>query len=241
MDVIYLTRGKAKEFAPLAVSLYTGCAHACLYCYVPSALRRSKEQFHTDIRPRDNILQRLEKDAKTLEGDDREILISFTHDPYQPIEDEKKITRQAIEILIAHSLRFTILTKGGMRAVRDFDLLENYSKCSFGTTLVFINQKLADEWEPNAASTLDRFKAIQEADERNIRIWISLEPVIDPDQAFQLIAFLHRYADHWKIGKLNYFPEIEKKVDWVEFRRKVVELMEAIGASYYLKESLRKL
>ena len=152
-----------------------------------------------------------------------------------------QITRQIINILIENNLRFTILTKGGTQAVRDFDLLEKYSKCSFGTSLSFIHQKFANEWELNAPIIEDRIEAIRVAHERGIKTWVSLEPVIDPDEAFQTLAFLHRWVDFWWIGKLNGWPETEAKVDWVDFKKKVKEFMEAVGGNYRLKKSLTEL
>ncbi|MEZ4551950.1 MAG: hypothetical protein R2874_16190 [Desulfobacterales bacterium] len=31
--------------------------------------------------------------------------------------------------------------------------------------------------------------------------WVSIEPVIDPDQAIKLVEMLHPVVDHWKVGK----------------------------------------
>ena len=100
-------------------------------------------------------------------------------------------TRQAIQILIDNGLRVMILTKGGMRAARDFDLLETYDRCRFGTTVVFRNQADASQWELNAPPVADRIQAIHQAHGRGIKTWVSLEPVIDPDQALELIQELH--------------------------------------------------
>jgi len=36
-----------------------------------------------------------------------------------------------------------------------------------------------------------------------IKTWVSLEPVIDPEQAIELIRLLHPYVGHWKAGKIN--------------------------------------
>ena len=241
MDVIYTPRGKAREYAPLALNFYTGCEHNCKYCYSPTTLHITHEEFSSGTVPKKNILVRVAKDAQKLKGDDRTILLSFTHDPYQPIEMKLQITRQIIKILIENDLRFTILTKGGTNAIRDFDLLEEYPKCSFGTSLSFIHQKFANEWELNAPVIEDRIEAIRIAHEKKIRTWVSLEPVINPDEAFQTLAFLHRWVRHWKVGKINGWPELESKVNWVEFRERVKEFMEAVGGDYYLKKSLTEL
>jgi DNA repair photolyase len=137
-----------------------------------------------------------------------------------------------------HGLRFTILTKGGTRALRDFDLLEGYPGARFGSTIIFTDQKDADHWEPNAAPVKDRIEAIREAHRRGIPTWVSLEPVIDPQQALQLIETLHPVVDHWKVGKLNYR---KLPVDWLRFREDAREMLDSLGADYYLKTSLTKM
>lgn len=238
--VVYEPKGAALEYAPLAANLGVGCPHGCIYCYAPNAAHKKREDFHSGIRVRDQILKKLGKDAKLLEGDDREILLSFLSDPYSPQEMQLGLTREALRILIQSKLRFTVLTKGGTRATRDFDLLEGYEKARFGTTLVFTSQIDADKWEPNAAPISDRIRAVELAHEKGIKTWVSMEPVIDPKQALGLLKALHPIVDHWKIGKLNYLQTPET-VDWRRFRDEVKGLLESYGADYYLKASLRNL
>ena len=243
MEIVYETKGRAQEYAKLGLNLYTTCEHGCAYCYNPAATFKDSEQFFKPGIPKKRIFERLRKDCETLSRlkECPEILISFVGDPYQPEELKFGITHLAILMLTAYDLPFTILTKGGTRAVRDFCLLEGYDKARFGTTVVFLEQSFADIWEPNAPSINDRIEAIKQAHELGIKTWVSLEPVIDPGQAFQVIAFLHRWVDFWCVGKLNHVLEIEKKIDWIEFREKVKELLDAIGANYYLKRSLTEL
>jgi DNA repair photolyase len=33
MQTIYEPKGKAREYAPLALNLYESCPHGCKYCY----------------------------------------------------------------------------------------------------------------------------------------------------------------------------------------------------------------
>ena len=77
MPIIYEPRGKAWEYSDLAVNLYTGCSHACRYCYCPAILRKTIDAWAFDPQPRKGILRDLERDAKKLRGDPREILLSF--------------------------------------------------------------------------------------------------------------------------------------------------------------------
>lgn len=241
LQIVYEPKGEAREYSPLAVNLRVGCEHGCLYCYGPLAFRKKRENFHLNIKTREQALEKLEHDARILRGDDRQILLSFATDPYSPDEMTTGLTRRAIEILIDNRLRFTVLTKGGSRGARDFDLLAEYDKCSFGTTLVFASQADADYWEPNAASIADRIEAIKTAHEKGIKTWVSMEPVIDPAQAISLVKALHPVVNHWKVGKLNYNKEVSGEVDWSGFKAEITSILNDLGADYYLKNSLRNL
>ena len=83
MQVIYEPRGRAREFAPLAANIFRGCGHGCLYCFGPQTLKMKRDVFSINPKPRKDVLKFLEKDARKYRGDHREILLSFTSDPYQ--------------------------------------------------------------------------------------------------------------------------------------------------------------
>jgi DNA repair photolyase len=238
MSIIYEPKGRAGEYAPLAANIYKSCSHGCLYCYANKMMKLDKAYFHAENRIRKDAIKNLEKDAAKLRGDDREILFCFLGDPYNPDEPANGITRQAIEIMIRNDLRFTILTKGGARARRDLDLLEGYFKCSIGQTIVWSKQESASYWEPNAAPLQERFELAQEAHKRGIKTWVSLEPVIDPDQALEVVRLLHPYVGKWKVGPVNYVAGVD--VDWRKFKQDVVSLFEEVGAEYILKNELLK-
>lgn len=242
MDIIYKPKGRAREFAGLALNYYLWCEHGCLYCFGPCALMKKRNSYYSSPALKKNVIERVKKDACELQGNDHdEILLSFIGDPYQPCEMKIGITRHVIEIFVENELSFTVLTKGGSRAERDFDLLNNYPRARFGTTLVFTEQKDADYWEPGAATVEDRIKAIEKAHSIGIKTWVSIEPVIKSDQSLELIRRLHPVVDHWKVGKINYNKAVEDRVNWIEFREEVKELLESISASYYLKKSLTEL
>ncbi|SLM29777.1 Radical SAM domain protein [Desulfamplus magnetovallimortis] len=243
LNVIYRPKGKAGEYAELASNPYKGCTHSCVYCYAPGCLFKTKSGYFAGADPKVNFLERFEKDAKKLSGyeDVPEILLSFIGDPYQPIEMKLMLIREIIKILMKYNLLFTILTKGGSRASRDLDLLSTYPKARFGTSLVFTEQSSVDQWEPGAASVEDRIKTIAKAHDLGIKTWVSMEPVIDPQQAIELVKRIHPIVDHWKVGKINHNKSIEQSVDWLKFRHEIVTVLSDVDANFYIKNSLRDL
>ena len=166
MDIIYAPKGKAGEYADLAADLYTGCTHGCIYCY---ARYYTPDMFDKTATPRKNLIERLKNDVACLGPGCPEILLSFHADIYQPAEQELMLTRRSLTILRDANLPFTVLTKGGTRAIRDFDILAGYEKGRFGTTLIFSDQADADYWEPGAPAIADRIEAIHAAHARGIK------------------------------------------------------------------------
>ena len=237
MNIIYQPKGRAKEYSEWAVNLYKGCNHGCVYCYAPSAVFKKKNIFHNDVKPRKNIIEKLRKDAEKHPGNGRKVLLSFTSDAYQKIDEELQLTRKAIKILKKNGYKIVILSKAGKAIERDFDLLD---KDDFvGATLTCTNNKDSLEWEPEGALPNERMEVLKNAKEHGIQTWASLEPVIFPEQTLEIIDITHEYIDLFKVGKLNYHAKA-KEVDWREFTKKVMIKLEHYGKSYYIKKDLKE-
>ena len=236
MRVIYEPTGKAREYAPLACNLFNGWQHGCLYCYAPAIRRMRREEWSNNPQPRKNILELLEKDAAELSGDPREVLFCFMTDPYQN-DEAALLTTQALEIMATFGCRAQVLTKGGMLASADFDLLKQYNY-KFGSSISFVNEHLRQEWEPGAATIDNRIEAVITAHDMGISTWVSIEPVLDPDEALRVIKRLKDYVDFWKVGKINHLLELERKIDWTSFLLNVTKLLKQSGAKYYIKKDL---
>ena len=235
MKAIYEPKGKAREYCSLAVNLYKGCSHGCLYCYAPSATYRTREDFAEKVEPRYGIIDAIKKEAASYAGQD--VHLCFTCDPYQQIEMTAQLTRRAIKALKVAGCNVVILTKGGQRSIVDFDLLTPSDK--YGATLTFTSRADSLKWEPGAADPSERIGALMEAHEKGIQTWASLEPVIDPEQSLELIHMTHQYVDVFKVGKWNH-DKRAKEIDWKEFAADAVALLEKLGKKYYIKEDLKK-
>ena len=236
--VIYEPKGRAGEYAPLAVNLYRGCGHGCVYCYAPGTLFMEKGEFQK-AAPRKDILKKLEIDATKAAADGAEgnVLLCFTCDPYQALNDIHQLAMRAILILHANGFKVTILTKGGHRAAADFDIFQEGDE--FATTLTFLNREKSRQWEPFAATPQDRIDTLKQAHVQGIFTWVSLEPVIDPEETLEIIRVTHPSVKLFKVGTLNNHPHA-KKIDWPKFAKDVVATLQHHRCNYYLKKDLRR-
>lgn len=245
MNVIYKPKGRALEYAPLACNLYIGCTHGCKYCYAPGCMRKTLDDWHAEGKARKNIVASFEKDAKWLsenmpDDEKRRVLFCFLSDPYQPLEGRLHITRKCLTIAQKYGIKVDVLTKGAYKRVaKDFDLMVA-AKARLGVTLSFVSDDKRKMWEPKASSVSDRLRLLREAHEKGIYTWVSMEPVIDPDEALGVIDSAYEYVDFWKVGKINYNREIENMVNWVAFLENVETALNKYNAKYYMKNSLRE-
>lgn len=241
MPVIYEPRGRAREYAELAANPYAGCVHGCRYCYAPAAMRKQRAEFHAGARARPGFLEQLRCDAERLAGDPREVLFSFGCDPYQEIERYEQLTRKSLAVLAASGVKSAVLTKApGLAVERDLDVLTR-ARTRFGVTLVSLEERFRAEWEPRADSIAVRLMALRLAKASGLRTWVSVEPVISPVAAYDVLRECSRIGvDEVRIGKLNHDREREDLVDWHEFAQEATALCQRLGLRFHLKEDLRK-
>lgn len=237
MSIIYEPKGKAKEYSELAANLYRGCSHGCTYCYAPAATFTPRETFCTAISARKNVLAELAKDVGKFRGDTRQILLSFTSDAYQPAEKNQLITREALKLMLAADLRVTVLTKGGMLAARDFDLLAASKYSQFAVTLTTDDPVESLLWEPGAALPAERIASLKSAHSMGISTWISFEPVVNPAAVYRLIYATAPFVDFYKVGKLNYH-KLAAETNWPEFRTNAVKILQELNKPYLIKKDL---
>jgi DNA repair photolyase len=239
MSIIYEPKGKAREYSPLAANFYDGCDHGCLYCYAPRIRFKTREEYIT-VSARRNVLAELEKDCRAMAYSKRQVLFNFMGDPYCTANDTHKLTRAALNIMLEYKLPVAILTKGGTRAVQDFDLMKRFEDhIKIGATLTFSKANDSAKYEPGAASPEDRLAMLEEAKKQGIKTWASFEPVIDPHQAIDMIIRSLSFVDEYKIGKVNNYAGLDKKIDWTAFLLRVVDILRGGNKPFYIKYDLR--
>ena len=233
MKTIYEPKGRALEYSLLAVNHYKGCSHGCYYCFARKMMMAFTGENFNEPTAKSGIIDSLVKAAPRYAGTDKRVLLCFTCDPYQPLDEKEKLTRSVIKVLNQNDIPFQVLTKGGLRAERDFDLYKPGD--AFATTLTYIDKVESAAKEPGAALPAERIEAIRIAHERNIETWVSLEPVLDAEQSLEIIRMTSDFVDLFKIGKLNHF---DNTTNWRDFGTKAIELCHKLQKKYYVKNDL---
>jgi len=104
---------------------YRGCQHSCAYCYVPNVLRIKRNEWGSFVDVKTNIPNVLSKELRIKKPG--VVGISTITDPYQPAENNYKLTRYCLEQLLRHDFPVCIQTKSDLVA-RDIDLISKFSK-----------------------------------------------------------------------------------------------------------------
>lgn len=236
---IYVPAGRALEYSAYACNLYTGCTHGCTYCYARKmAYRFGRKSEWDNPKPRDGIMKALEKDGSKLmaQGIVASVLLCFTCDPYGDLADGHSfLTRSALELLRSYNQNFTILTKAGQIACRDFELYREGDK--FGATLTLHTGW--KKYEPNAAPYQERVENLREAHRRCISTFVSMEPLLDTQQALEIIESTAEYVDFYKLGTLNHAGKKDGKA-LGKYLSDAETLLRKLGRQWVVKIEKRK-
>jgi DNA repair photolyase len=242
MSAIYEPSGAAREYSPLALNYIKGCDHGCVYCYVPKMMKRfNKEYIHSNvyIKEEKSLLKEIQKSAKKFENSEKQVFLSFLTDPYSHFNNDTKLTRRVLMILLEHNIPVSILSKGGKNLLQDLDVFKMFGKnIQIGGSLTFTNDDDSLKWEKNGALPKERFETLKIIHENGIKTWASMEPVIYPDQSLQIMELTSNYVDSYKIGKLNHFKKHEDKFDWSKFLCDAVAIMRKHNKEFYIKKDL---
>lgn len=239
MPAIYEPKGRAREYSPLALNYFKGCDHGCKYCYVPNIFVRFNSGYkHENVLSGIDFTS-IEKSAKKFAQSNQQILLSFTSDPYNTVENGE--TTKVLEILNHYGLKVAILTKNPEKAKRDLDLIKSFgSRIKVGSTLTFDNDIDSLKWESNAPVPESRINGLKFFSENKVKTWASFEPVIIPAHSLNLLRKVSGFIDHVKIGKINNYKGIDKQINWDLFIQESVEICRELNINFYIKNDLRK-
>lgn len=224
MSTIYEPKGRAREYSPLALNYFKGCDHGCKYCYVPPMMSRFNPEYKHSAVKIEVDYKAIEASARKMQGCDKQILFSFTTDPYTILENGE--TKKVLEILNFYGHKVAILTKGGSKVLKDIDVFKKFgSRIKIGQSLTFDNDIDSKLWEVKAEYPSDRIFALEYLASEGIKTWASFEPTIIPSQSLNLLQQVVKFIDHVKIGKINNYKGIDKGIDWNKYIENSVNIL----------------
>jgi len=167
-----------------SINPYQGCEHGCIYCYArPTHAYLDLSpglDFETKLFAKPNaaalLTAELAKPGYVCES----IAMGTNTDPYQPVERERKITRQVIEILAACDHPLSIVTKSAL-VERDIDLLAPMAAKGLARVYISIttlDKELARTLEPRAASPQRRLAAVKALAAAGVPVGVMTAPII---------------------------------------------------------------
>lgn len=203
------------------VNPYTGCSHGCKYCYATFMKRFTghQESWGTFVDVKINapeILQRQLKNA--IRGN---VMISSVTDPYQPLENQYKLTRRCLEVLSDRQFSVSILTKSPL-VLRDLDLIKRFKNIEVGMTVTTDDDKVRRIFEPGAPPIGARIHALKELSEEGIKTYAFIGPLL-PMNPESLAEKIRPHIQSVLIDRMNYASKTRKiyqsgKMDqWLDF------------------------
>src|SRR3989338_2483060 len=200
------------EYADYCINHVEGCSHGCKFpCYAFNLAKRfGKVKTYNDwCKPKlvKNALELLDKEIPKYKNEIKFVHLCFMTDPfmyrYPEIAD---ITLKIINKLNSYGIKCTVLTKGIYPLA-----LTNTKKYSgeneYGITLVSLDSKFKERFEPNSAPYMGRIKALKRLHDTGLKTWVSMEPYPTPNLVKQnLYDMLKKisFVDNIIFGKLNY-------------------------------------
>jgi DNA repair photolyase len=151
---------------------YIGCEHGCSYCY---ALNRAETDWSREIQTHRDFIARLRSELFPLAQ--QTIYFGMNTDPYQPVEEKRRYTRQALELLVELGFSACILTKSDL-VLRDIELFQNMKDCSIGFSLAFQDEEVRSRFEPYAPSNQRRIAALKQLKEAGPKTYVLICPVM---------------------------------------------------------------
>lgn len=155
-----------------SVNPYTGCEHACKYCYA-SFMKR----FTNHPEPWGTFLDVKEwgeiKNPKKYSG--RELFIGSVTDPYQSAEEKYKRTRTLLEQLQGSGAILSIATKSDL-ILRDLDLIKTFPNARISWSINTLDENFKNDMDC-AASIERRINAMKEFHKAGVRTTCFISPI----------------------------------------------------------------
>jgi len=183
------------------VNPYRGCEHGCIYCFA----RPYHEylgfsmglDFETKLVAKLDAPRKLVEELAKPSWKGEPIVMSASTDIYQPIEKKYELSKRLLEIMVDCAQPVSTMTKSAL-VLRDTELWAKASAQGTGSvtvTLVTLDDGLAKDLEPRAASPARRLRVIRELVKAGVRVNVNVAPVIPGLTDTEMPAILEAIAD----------------------------------------------
>ena len=162
----------------VGMNIYRGCTHGCIYCDSRSTCYHFTHPFE-DIEVKRNAPELLEA---ALRSKRKKCMIGTgsMSDPYMHCEEQLRLTRRCLEIILKYGFGVAVQTKSD-RILQDIDLLDEINrktKCVVQVTLTTYDDELCRIIEPNVCNTKRRIEVLEEMQRRGIPTIVWLSPIL---------------------------------------------------------------
>lgn len=155
-----------------SVNPYTGCEHACQYCYACFMKRFTGHEEpwgeFIDVKYWEPI-----KNPEKYNG--KELFIGSVTDPYQPIEEKYRRTRVLLEELQGSGAILSIATKSDL-ILRDLDLIKTFPNARVSWSINTLDENFKDDMD-KAVSIERRLEAMRIFHDNGIRTTCFISPI----------------------------------------------------------------
>ncbi len=186
---------------PYVVNPYTGCQHGCSYCYARFMKRVTghKEPWGEFVDVKVNAPDLLRKEIQRKKRE--RVWISGVCDPYQPLEEKYRLTRQCLEILVQNAWPVIIQTRSPL-VLRDLDIIRAAGEIEVGLSITTADDRIRELFEPHAPPISERIRALDGLHRAGIRTYAMIAPVLPGAEG--LARLLKGKIDYVLIDRMNY-------------------------------------
>ena len=222
-----------------SINPYRGCEHGCIYCFArPSHAYLGLSpglDFETKLIARPDAARVLDSELRKPSYRPEVIAIGTNTDPYQPIERDRQVMRQILEVLAAFRHPVGIATKGTL-VERDTAVLAEMSGqglARVGISITTLDPEIARRMEPRVPSPDRRLRALEHLAKAGVETRVMVSPIVpgltDPEielilqaakdagaKAASMITLRlpREVADLWQDWLRAHYPERFNKIMW---------------------------
>lgn len=220
-----------------SINPYRGCEHGCIYCYArPNHAYvdlSPGQDFESEIFCKDNAAEVLRETLRQRRYRCRPLMLGSATDPYQPIERQRRLTREILQVLSDCRHPVSVTTKSHL-ILRDLDLLSPMAaagRASVAVSVTTLDNRLKGELEPRANKGTQRLHTVRELTRAGVPVTVLVAPIIPfiNDQEMEDIIFQsveagaqevsytvlrlpHEVGPLWQQWLQEYYPDRAEKV-----------------------------